>query len=230
VTEVHPVWQKWPAEVSEFAQRGFAEERLGDFDVVLDDMKGGFAAFHLGDVTEANQPEVVRRLGVIAERATSRGMCVTWHGEGLMEVSGSVTPETDSPRPPTKSDGMGFLLPQLLGRIRAERATVFVFGDSPADIKGADRLREEVAASSQVGQAVFVGVQHDYTSPLLTAAADVMVPGLAGVEEIVTTIGGAVAQLRIDTAARDRKAHLWAAAAGLGRRSDQGPNVGLALS
>lgn len=168
--DVHDEWARWVAPVTDLGARAYADEKLQDLGVVLDNAGGGIAAFHYRSAPD--QAEALFRLHRIEQQAKDLGMRVHW-ATGLMEIRPDVTM--------TKREGM---LRLLKGR---DLDTVVFIGDTRPDIDAFDCLRDLVA-QGRLRRAVCIGVDSSYAPPELRRAADVMVDGPHGVETMLRSL------------------------------------------
>ncbi len=165
-----PSLEDWARRIHEFgrdADTGDLRRRR----VRLED-KGAIVAFHWRGAPDEEAARAA--IDVVAARAQDAGLRTHW-GRKVLEV-----------RPPIKIDkGAG-----ILNLLRDEDVDVALYvGDDTTDLD-AFRALEQMAAESQIQQAIRVGVRSEEGPSEITSQADIVVDGTAGVHSLLAMLAG----------------------------------------
>lgn len=172
VVEIVPEAAEWESRVQEFSRHAFERFDLPSLGIRSED-KGVISGMHWRGTPDEDAAETV--MHQVAFAAQADGLAVHW-AKKILEI-----------RPPLEFS-KGTAVSQLLDEQRP--AAALFAGDDFTDIHAFEALEEELAAG-RIQHAVKIGVDADETPDELGAAADVMVPGIEGVREMLERLAAA---------------------------------------
>ncbi len=163
-----PQLEEWARRIHEFGREADTSD-LRRQRVRLED-KGPIIAFHWRGAPDEEAARTA--VGEIAERAEAGGLRTHW-GRKVLEV-----------RPPVRID-KGAGIESLLSEVDVDAA--MYAGDDATDLD-AFRSLTQLVETGQLRNAVRVGVSSDEGPSAITAEADIVVEGPAGVQELLAVL------------------------------------------